>query len=273
MYRLRISLSTFILKFKMFVSTHKLIYKFIGLMVVIIVVFFAWTPTVNAISRQLDIRRFNNMPREHMIYDFEYLMTALEENWPFFNLSLSANNIDVRALADYMRILLRDPATPINCPIDFLDIMQIHFFEPIGQLGHLRQETSCERYFATRTQFQFLVEQFLTNAHNRTTVHINNLYNRPEVVLFYSRLRDTGRGSLPHTFNEPVMTFGKIEAGRTAYIKVNRMIDMADDIMSSVDPRMWHYEHLMYLFNQDIEGYENLIIDFRGNPGGVTESV
>ena len=261
MYRLRMSIAFFF-------QNHRKKFLLIGLVVILLVpIFFGVRFAVNAITHRVAVHRFDNMPREDMISDFEYLMTVLEENWPFFNLSISANNVDVRELADNTRVLLNNPATDISSPLDFLDILEEHFFAPINQLGHLRQMASYEVYFGFKYNTRWDVSH---GAIDRITHHHYNLLHKPEVVMFYSRLRDAGRGvSPPAPFVGSVMEFDILEEGRTAYMRVNRMINIWDDRWINLrEGGMWYYEQLTYLFNQSIEGYEHLIIDLRGNVGG-----
>jgi len=229
--------------------------------------FYTIRPAIDAINHRAAVNRFNNMTRDDMISDFEYLMTTLEENWPFFNISISANGVDVRELADNTRTLLNNPATDINCPFDFLHIVQEYFFEPINQLGHLRQIFHYEDFFATRARVNLEIEQ---GRIDRLFVFFHEVFNRPESVLFYDRLRDTGRGGvMPPPRTGPVMEFDILEDGRIAYMGVNRMINIWQDTWRH-HTNMWHYEGLTYRFSQDIEGYEHLIIDFRGNRGGLS---
>jgi len=269
MFKIRNAISSF---FTSFWWKHKKKFKVTGLAIVFLIAgFFGVRLAVNAITHRVAVHRFNNMSREDMIYDFEYLMTALEESWPFFNLSISANNVDVHELSNNTRALLNNPATDISSPLDFLDIIEEHFFTPISQLGHLRTTSSYESYFALKEELRWSIEH---GANNRTTAYFYDLSNRPEVVMFYSRLRDEGRGSpRPQVPTGPVMAFDSLETGRIAYMRVNRMISLWEDTYApAIGDRaaMWSYELQAYNFTQFIEEYEHLIIDFRENPGGQT---
>jgi hypothetical protein len=242
----------------------------IGLSVMILTAagYFGATPLINAVTYRIQVHRFYNMPREDMIYDFEYLMTALEENWPFFNLSVSANGVNVHELAANTRAILQDPATEIHDPFVFLGLIQEHFFTPINQLGHLQPTWDYESFFETRQQYQ---ERVSAGVHTRTSVYLNEIYQRPESVLFYTLLRKADERSAPPPREpEPVMEFDILDEERIAYMKINQMINIWDDRTSIIHRNMWHYEALMYDFNLRIEGYEHLIIDLRGNSGGRT---
>ncbi|MCL2203707.1 MAG: S41 family peptidase [Defluviitaleaceae bacterium] len=227
-------------------------------------------------EERVAVHRFNTMSREDMLYDFEHMMGVLEENWPFFNLSVSANGVDVRQRADIVRALLHDPATPIRNPIDFLYLLQTYFFGPIGQLGHLSAIRSHELFFSWKESALLNMEWHRN--YGTITQMIQFQYDRftsPEMLMFYSRLRDMGRGVPPPLplvggEREAVMEFDSLEPGRVAYMRIHSMMGIWHDPPSLTDPRMFHYERLMYDFYNGIEGYGHLIIDLRGNRGGMT---
>lgn len=277
-YKFKITLSNTILKIKSSIYKNKIIYRTICFIILFIsVVFFARHPLLYAsirIDQRIAVHRFNiaahrfdNMPRENMINDFEHLMTVLEENWPFFNLSISANGVDVRELAEDMRLLLHDPSTPIDNPLDFLDLLHEHFFSPIGQLGHLSMIRNHEAFFDARSTVNWQMQNGFTSRFNK---YYYELYTRPESVMFYRRLRDTGRNVPAQVSLRPAMEFDILEAESTAYIRINRMMQILEDIPSPIDSSMTHYEKRMLDFTQDIQGFDHLIIDLRGNRGGRT---
>ena len=104
---------------------------------------------------------------------------------------------------------------------------------------------------------------------NKGESRLYELLHRPEVVMFYNRLMDSGRGSIyPQDDLAPVMEFDILEDGRIAYMRVNRMINIWDDTHSLTRFGMWHYQERMHSFVQEIEDFEHLIIDLRGNTGG-----
>ena len=268
-YMLKIRVATFFSNLSAFFSNllwkhKKQLILGSALICILVAGFFGARLAINSIRTRIALNNFLNMPREDMIYDFEYLMTALEENWPFFNLSVSANNVDVRVLANNTRALLNDPVTGIENPFDFLDLLQKHFFEPINQLGHLHQVTCDELFFITHSLNSWSMQH---GALDRITHHVYAVVNRPQVQMFYNSLRDAGRGMPQGQLDDgPVMQFDIIEAGRIAHMRVNRMIRVWDDFWIG---GLWrHYEWQAYRFNQEIEGFEHLIIDLRGNPGG-----
>ena len=98
------------------------------------------------------------------------------------------------------------------------------------------------------------------------------LYNRPQTVMFYETLRVAGGSTLVHPDTQPpdesvpVYETAILEEGKIAYLAVNRMIHLWDDPR----PRrtIGQYEAMLHDFHGQIEGYDHLIIDLRGNSGG-----
>jgi len=234
--------------------------------------FFAGSPSVanyvmGRVQINVAIHRFDNMSREDMIYDFEYLITAMEENWPFFNVSISANGVDVHVLADNMRAILSDTATEINHPLDFSDLMQAHFFEPINQLGHLRQVRNAEVFFGDR---EFYAARMEAGIRGRTILYYYEVFNRMESIYFYTRMRELDRGdpARPPQLGS-VYEFDILEEGQIAYMNVNRMVDIGGSGRWQIGDRYTSpYEQYAIDFSNEISGFSHLIIDFRSNRGG-----
>jgi len=215
--------------------------------------------------------QFLNQGNENLLYDFNYLMWAMEENWPFFNLSISANGVDVHALADNVRRILSDPATEDMGPHAFLDFLRENFIWPINQLGHLNTTWRYQAYFN-----YVQVTSAWANHLGDTSTDINSqmeLLTRPQVVMFYETLRDAGGSTLvnpadpPPSDPLPVYETAILEEGSIAYLAVSRMIAFWDD-PNPMRRRIGEYGEMLLSFHEDIEGFEHLIIDMRGNPGG-----
>ena len=234
---------------------------------------------VNAAQHRIAVHRFNNLTNQDFLYDFNYLVNVLEENWPFFNLSISANGVDVHELADNMRVILNDPG--INNALDFLDALRVNFLWPINQLGHLRAIIDYDTYFTTAQSIEYW-KRFLNFDPEGTTYEA---FLRTETTLFYELLRDTGGITLHHDdFLEtpdprPVIETAIIKEGEIAHLTVNRMINSNADYglrtrsrnarLGTPPPLMGHYEEIIYNFYLDVANYNHLIIDIRGNPGGL----
>ncbi|MCL2203428.1 MAG: S41 family peptidase [Defluviitaleaceae bacterium] len=284
-YKIKRILLNSILKMSMYFSRNKPIFMSVcAALVLAIVVYFSWNPMMNAIerasneamqrqheealkeARRVAIYDFNNMSRADMMYDFEYMMTALEESWPFFDMSISANGVDVRERADIVRTLLNDSATEIH-PFEFLDLLHEHFFRPINSLGHLQPIIDYEQFFDS---YDYLLQ---TRTINRFYAHLYEIHTRPEVLMFYTRMKEDG-WEIPSRqrtlVDGPAMEFSLFEEKRVAYMRIKRMMAIDDDVPCLYNPLMLHYESLMYDFQNNLRGFAHLIIDLRGNPGGRT---
>jgi len=221
-------------------------------------------------EREQEVSRFLNQGNENLLYDFDYLMQALEENWPFFNLSVSANGVDVHEVADNVRRILADPATEDMGTHAFLDFLRENFFWEIGRIGHLQLVWRYQDHFENIRAHNDIVRMMGVTPYS--TAAALELHTRPQTAMFYETLRDAGGSSLVHMDTQssgevlPVYETAILEDGRIAYLAVNRMIHIWDDPR----PRRTtgQYEAMLHDFHGQIEGYEHLIIDLRGNSGG-----
>ena len=236
---------------------------------IVLVAVFAVPPVVRAVSERVEhrraVNRFNNLSNEDFIYDFEYLMQVLEENWPFFNLSVSANGVDVRELADNVRAVLHGPG--VGDPFEFLDMMRAEFFGPIGQLGHLWPIPGYDYFYGLQ---QWVALRRSPWQVSRMIEFIHELISKSEVVMFYTMLRyaqdDVSEPEEPE--HGPVKEVFILDEGKTAMLRINRMIHFLHDI-NVPNRRMGYYEAMLYEFYGSIEGFEHFLIDFRGNRGGM----
>jgi len=262
-------------RIKFFLGIHKK--KILALLIIVPIIagtaFFVVPPAVATVQSNVTTNRFLNMPDESFLYDFDYLVTAMEENWPFFNLSISANGVDVHELADNMRAILQDPDIDIGGPHGFADLLREHFIWPIDGLGHFRAIWQYQEYFDS---LQFTINELQWGVHN-----FDNVFDgvglwleqmvRDETVMFYTTLRDAGGSSLatelPPSGYISVLEAEILEEGRIALLEVNRMIHFWWDPWGGAE--MARYQARMHNFYHNIADYEHLIIDMRGNPGGM----
>ena len=262
-YKLRQAKTALALFF--FTHRRKILTITASIVLVVLLVVYVIPPAVSAAGRHLDqrrvINRFNNLSNEDFLYDFEYLMNALEDNWPFFNLSVSANGVDVRALADNIRAILQGPE--IGDAFEFHDLLQENFIAPINQLGNLQIVPDYMHYIMYTNLYRFARSPWFTC---RWTDYLYEHYYRPGVVMFYTMMREArGQTPLPEFDFGPVLEVSILEEGKTGMIRVNQMINVWADPSVPLQ-LMRHYEAILYEFHGDIEGFEHLIIDLRGNP-------
>ena len=245
----------------------------IAFAVIFMVTYVAVAPRLEAAERRREAGRFNNMPTQYFLYDFNYLMNVLEENWPFFNLSASMSGVDVREAAEDFRVLLNNPYAKINSPYELLDLLYDNFIQRAGQTGRLFVMRQYQDYFHMLASARQTARH--TGVALRDDGSLYATFNRTQSVIFYDALRNAVGGNLQSNSAEempepvPVVQTDIIEYGRIAYVQVNRMIHLRDDFRP-LRHRMRRYEESLSAFNNSIEGFEHLIIDLRGNPGGDT---
>jgi len=255
------------------------VFIFTGIAIAVIAVLFGAHRIYSTVSynrdqyaREQALYNFINQPNENYLYDFNHLMRVLDENWPFFSLSYSANGVDVHQVAARVRAILEDPATPPMTVHEFMDFLRINFTWEVGGIGHLNMMWQYQNYFSSIQDFSAIAR----NVRGDTPPNVAALqarYRMSQVAMFYETLRDIGGSPLSHpdtpvipAQQPPVYETAILEEDKIAYLRVNRMINTGEDRRQG---NMGIYEALLYNFHADIEGFEHLIIDLRGNPGGV----
>jgi hypothetical protein len=213
-----------------------------------------------------------NMPRENFIEDFEYLMTALEENWPFFELSKSAKGIDVHELANDFREKLNDPDFGITNPHEFLDQLRIHFIRPVDITGSLGVIWDYNSFFNILMGFipteDYNWMDFVMNIRGTNLL----IFTRPETLLFYSTLRDAGGTDIPpiirgNPFPPRMMEVDVDVENSIGFLTVHTMISRQEDYRGD-EALMRRYEAMAMHFLNSIVDLDHLIIDLRDNVGG-----
>ena len=178
-----------------------------------------------------------NLTRECFLHDFDYLMTMLEENAPYFSLIYRRNGVDMLALIPELRARLEDESQDINLA-SFFNLIQNEFFYHALPVTHLWFESYLEL---------------------RHRGMLNDAENIDGILRYRQRLGPVQRGGGGAGFLQGIST-SVIEEGRIAYISIPafdntptpQQIQLIDD------------------FYSQIEDFEHLIIDLRGNPGGWT---
>jgi len=210
---------------------------------------------------------------ENFLYDFNYLMYTLEENWPFFNLSISANGVDVHAIAENMRRVLSNPENKDICVHAYMDLLREHFFWEIGSIGNLQVVWHYEDFFRSHATAERMVR--VMNPSPRNAIISRRVHEGANAVMFYETLRDLGGSGLIHPREQrlivnppessPIYETAILKEGRIAYIAVNRLMTSADDHCHGY--RWSRYYDMLHDFHGQIEGFEHLVIDMRGSEG------
>jgi len=256
------------------IHKRKILIGIVTLLVAIVLAIRMIPPALDAARDGRELDQFLNQGNEALLYDFNYLMHTLEENWPFFNLSKSANGVDIHEVADNVRRILTDPATEDIGTHEFIDFLRQHFFWEIGRIGHLSPIWQYQNYFEELNEYEWISRTMRFTPTN--VAMFQELHARPQTVMFYETFRDAGGSTLVHydtqrieeARNLPVYETAILEEGSIAYLSVSRMISMWYDFRQG-GRNMGQYEALLYEFHGQIEGFDHLIIDLRGNLGGV----
>jgi len=180
--------------------------------------------------------RRNALTREALLYDFDYLITTLEENFPSFGIIYRRNGVDMMALAQDVRIQLYE--MPNLDVVRFWITLRDNFFYYAYPVGHLRIVDGVER--------RILVDYRIRNSHLA-----HELRDLPGTSPRLLAAMPTPTGAQ--------LQFDFIDEGRIAYLAINGSMTwtLRDELRVNLRN-----------FYQDIAGYEHLIIDMRHSPGG-----
>jgi hypothetical protein len=227
------------------------------------------------IERAVEARRFNNLTRADFVQDFDFMVELLKESFPFEEAIYYRHNINIWELAAEVREMLTDPATQINDPYDFFELLRIEFFDPMDGIGHL----FALHESAFRGRFSLLLAQANLNDWDQRRRHglfddfpvfdlWADVFTQRRVLSFYgevaaARLRgERVEGSVMHLIETEI-----IEEGRIAYVALNFL---PQHLPWAYGARANRYHAMMQNWHQAIADYDHLIVDIRGISGGWT---
>ncbi|MCL2226862.1 MAG: hypothetical protein FWB97_04455 [Oscillospiraceae bacterium] len=201
---------------------------------------------------------------EDFLYDVDYMMQILEENFPMFGVAYRRFGVDLREKAELTRNAIADVEGDISVH-DFFDILQEYFFSPAAGIGFL--ELIDESGLA-RALINWIGSD---EAGFRMTPHVSTLFDaftRAESVAFYGSFMYGGRvieidfAALAQALAEPgdeALRTEIIADGTVAYIRFpSAMIGDGDDL---------HIREFM----DETNDFDHLILDFRSVRGGMLE--
>jgi len=199
--------------------------------------FFASFPAIPALTRQ------------DFIYDFDYMFNVLTEEFLYFGIVYRRLGIDMHQLASDTRAIIEDEDVYIDADI-FWDIMHENFFEPINLIGHLR--------ILSNDQFHARAPGIRADTYNPN----NYALKSPATIAFYAESSSTPYELLAaYRGGGQNIVFETIEENRIAHMTIHSMLFY--DIEQFTADQMYAFENYGAL-----AGYEHLIVDLRGNPGG-----
>ncbi|MCL2168520.1 MAG: S41 family peptidase, partial [Defluviitaleaceae bacterium] len=210
-------------------------------------------------------RRFNNLSREDFLYDFDYMIAVLYENFPLEQVIYDARGINIWEHAASMRERLADPEFVINDAHHFFDIMVEEFFDPMGRIGHLS--------FTNQQNFVWFFQNFSDGltwfAYHRLGSRVRpqmpgwleadfKLYMALPTQTFYREAFSI----LERSYDDYMFETSTLAEGSVAYVHFNHLL------VQTWTPRGSIYRIRMHTWLESIKDYDHLIIDFRDNTGG-----
>ena len=191
----------------------------------------------------------NSLTHEDFIYDFDYMLRVLDENFPSFEIIYHRNGVDMRALGRELQYILADESLEMDAS-GFFYFLRDEYFPHAWPVGHLSIVGADGRYWH--------MVQYL--GPHRFDTHMLEILNNPQSRLFYMpRTREQITSLAASLTPARNLSFDIIEEGRIAYMQVPFLPQRI-----STEDQM----HLGNFYRDDIEGFEHLIIDIRGNGGG-----
>ena len=190
--------------------------------------------TTFVIFRDRDSFRPPVLTREQFLEDFDYMMEALEANFPYFGLIYRRNGVDMLALAEEVRETIANEVYGINYTL-FFNLINRRLFYYAFPVGHLWLVCYSE-YQASAEFFDWHLFEFDT-----------------QVIRYFGDALQWHGGEV----SRYTLITNSIDEGHIAYIRVPPLGDILHRSRTMIDS-----------FYSRLDGYEHLIIDIRGNPGG-----
>ena len=203
----------------------------------------------------LEERDSSGRRRAEYLEDFDYLLSVLEDNFPFFDVIYRRNAIDIRELHASTRNVLENNNHIYNDEI-FFHIMNALFFSPIGGLGHLSM-LSRSFYHMHIVAFEYFIDN-LEDLGRPFEAHLQVL-NDPRSREFYGDLHNSE--NLPTFINYNNVEVDILQEGKIAYIRIDSFNHL----------NLEHDREIIFNFYEEIANYEHLIIDITRNSGGSSQ--
>ena len=239
------------------------IFKVFIAMAIVAIIAMIYIPALMPNARALYWRvRLNTLNRQHFLYDFDYMVRVLEENFPYFDLVERTRGVDIRLLAEEARQLLADPNTYIPNAYVFYQFLREEFFMPIGGVGHL-QLISAQGWYQDMMQMMLGSSWYY---YGYWWYEVAQAYLRPQSVTFYRNFPDNNH---PPARRGVMVGVEIIEEGHIGLISINHLL--VTDTYSTTPPFRGRYATRVRAFLRYAADFEHMIIDIRGNPGGLPD--
>jgi len=225
----------------------------IALIVLIVTTFF----TASIISYAIPSHWRDRLTREEALYDFDYMIAALEANFPSFGIIYRQHEVDMLEVANDLRDRLEHGSSRVRFDV-FWDMLRDEFFyhaSPVGcplAIGHLRLVSDNER--------QWLFSQYDKSRGWGASSYLARILSSEPTHPSYPYLRANTYPIEPSPGWYPNRRISTriIEEGVIGYLRVYTLSRFPDYIE-------WGR---LTEFYSEIADFEHLIIDIRGNTGG-----
>ena len=248
-------------RLKKFMVKHKKTFMSIAislaitvLLPVIIFLFFDWRTAPERVAARERAAFINSLTREDFVYDINYMLTVLEENFPSFGVIYSRNGVDMHVKGQNIREYIENPRNRIDF-YRFWSVLSLDYFYHAFPIGHLRIVSPEARHL----HLTYALENLGLWSNSAFWIHYVNAFKSPASQLAYPALsREVMEAVEASLAPDDNLTIEIIEEGRIAYLGVAVMLlnisDGDRDIIRG--------------FYDEIADFEHLIIDIRGNGGG-----
>jgi len=189
------------------------------------------------------------LSQEDFLYDFDFLIRTLEENFPSFGIIYRRNGVDMLKLATELRESFFGKDVEWDY-LGFYDMLRSEFFRHAWPVGHLRLVS----YSALREDFPSLY----FNTRTRTGRIYNHLSHQLRGTIWREENISVAREDRGFT-NNRIITNIPID-GYVAYIRLPHMDNLTVAHPVRID--------IVDNFFSEIEEFGHLIIDLRGHTGG-----
>jgi len=199
--------------------------------------------------------------REDFLYDFDYMVAVLEVNFPSFGIIYRHHGVDMLEVAQDLRARLQDSTKPIDFET-FWNMLRDDFFYhaytgyvPLP-IGHLHMLSDSGR--------RNMIDTYSAPHLSDVAPYFLRIFNTPPTHPSYPYLEahTYPLSNLPNweVSRRRVLSIDVIEEGAIGYLRFYTF---------SRTPSSTEWDELLDFYN-DIIDFEHLIIDLRGNTGGVS---
>ena len=233
------------------------IIKYIRRIIICLAIFALIIVMIPFIADSISERIMQNRLRAEFVYDFDYMLNFLEENFPLLGIIYRRNGVDMLELGIKLRNYLAYEADRnIITHEYFWTLLRDEFFDRAFPVGHLWLITDTSRDWDLARLADIEIHPWF---YENTDVGFGRFYYIYRTAPRYGFYREQPRTFPRRQLSPGTVLYTRIlEEGRIAYLGVTRLpAQISDEQFYLIDE-----------FYREIADFEHLIIDMRGNTGG-----